>query len=428
MGFARVQRVVPGFVALLLVAAPGEPRADEPSRGEGIVVVARGGPVLVETSKGLEVVGLAPAASLFGLQDLRELRAGDRVRWVWRRTISGVRMAEELTVDPFVRFEPEYRMGEDELAGRLSAGRDQLVVDARSREHYRTGHIPGAMSLPHDAPEATLARLRPGDASDPIVVYAEDERSPAAHVLARRLLARGHRQVRILDGGIRRWVDVDRHLEVRAEDVARLLRARTPLLVVDTRPPAAAATVRPIDSVSVPPEAFRWQDFDGTRPLPTLLLAGASSSDRSATEIAERVRLLRSARSVRSALRILVLAGGFDAWARAGLPVERGGEPRSEFPFRKAAELEVAPAEFERLWVERGGTGTVLLDVRRMGESQEPWVLKITLEDLPGRLAEIPRDREVVAFCSIGERSRVAAELLRKNGHRARFLRASPGH
>ena len=45
-----------------------------------------------------------------------------------------------------------------------------------------------------------------------------------------------------------------------------------------------------------------------------------------------------------------------------------------------------------------------------------PGAVPVPLAQLPGRLAEIPRDRPVVAYCAGGYRSSVAASLLRRAG------------
>ncbi len=60
-----------------------------------------------------------------------------------------------------------------------------------------------------------------------------------------------------------------------------------------------------------------------------------------------------------------------------------------------------------------------MVDVRNPGEVQLgtiPGAVPVPLAQLPGRLAEIPRDRPVVAYCAGGYRSSVAASLLRRAG------------
>ncbi|MGH2806704.1 MAG: rhodanese-like domain-containing protein [Actinomycetota bacterium] len=59
------------------------------------------------------------------------------------------------------------------------------------------------------------------------------------------------------------------------------------------------------------------------------------------------------------------------------------------------------------------------LDVRRSHEYDAGHVdgaVWITLRDLPSRLDDVDRNRTVVVTCQIGQRSSVAAELLRTRG------------
>jgi rhodanese-related sulfurtransferase len=65
-------------------------------------------------------------------------------------------------------------------------------------------------------------------------------------------------------------------------------------------------------------------------------------------------------------------------------------------------------------------TGIFVLDVRSPEEYVQDGHIKgstlIPLPDLANRLAEIPKDRPIAAFCRSGNRSRVAQDLLLKSG------------
>jgi len=64
-------------------------------------------------------------------------------------------------------------------------------------------------------------------------------------------------------------------------------------------------------------------------------------------------------------------------------------------------------------------TSVVLLDVREPFERSlaaiEP-SLHIPMNDVPGRIAEIPRDRQVVVYCHTGGRSMMVASYLLGEG------------
>lgn len=411
---ARARWVV---VALALAL----PDAAGARTGEGEVIFAAARPIAVQTRGGVELVDLAPAASLVGLGDVRELRAGDRVRYSWSREQAGVKLAETLAADPVVASDPSLAIADDALALAVGQEPPPVLLDARDRRAWEAGHLPGARHVDRER----LAQTLPGDPDAALVVYGASRRTGEAHALARELLARGRRNVRVLSGGVQEWVLHDRPLELAPAALASALGGGSSWIVADVRPEGEAAAGRIPGALVVPDGVFHAEELDGRAPLRPLVLVGADERDPAPALRAEAIRRFRSGAEIRAPLQLFVLAGGVAAWRRAGLPVEAGAEPARAAPFRPLVAGEIDPAEFERRWSERGATVTYL-DVRRSSPPQGG-VLQIPLEQLAARLGELPRDREVIVFCAVGQRSRAAYELLRKNGVPARFLRASAG-
>jgi rhodanese-related sulfurtransferase len=88
-----------------------------------------------------------------------------------------------------------------DVAAALASGEaDFVLVDARSREAYERGHVPGAVSLP-DFREETIAALPEG----PIVTYCWGPHCNGAVKAARRLAELG-RPVKEMLGGYDYWV------------------------------------------------------------------------------------------------------------------------------------------------------------------------------------------------------------------------------
>jgi rhodanese-related sulfurtransferase len=69
---------------------------------------------------------------------------------------------------PLTLNSPELRITIDEFR-KLHEKGDVLVLDVRSAETYRNGHIPGAVSVPLDAVDGRLADLK--NERRPIVTY-----------------------------------------------------------------------------------------------------------------------------------------------------------------------------------------------------------------------------------------------------------------
>ncbi|MBI2775838.1 MAG: MBL fold metallo-hydrolase [Chloroflexi bacterium] len=105
-----------------------------------------------------------------------------------------------------------------------------------------------------------------------------------------------------------------------------------------------------------------------------------------------------------------VLRGGFEAWRGAG-------RPTSAYP---TTSMDAVLAEAA------GGSMPELLDVRQPVEWAADGVVEgartIFVADLPGRLAELPRDRQITVACKAGSRAAIAASLMDAAGFDVRLV------
>jgi rhodanese-related sulfurtransferase len=103
------------------------------------------------------------------------------------------------------------------------------------------------------------------------------------------------------------------------------------------------------------------------------------------------------------------LDGGLDAWRASG-------HPTRSYPTASVDDLCHAHLEGEPIRV---------LDVRQQGEwdaGRVPGSLHVHLGDLPARLGELPRDREMWTACASGYRASIGASLLDRAGVPVRLL------
>lgn len=398
---------------VLAVAASGAVAAE----GEGTVEVARGQPLLLRSAKGLDLVTLARGAELTGVEGLHELQPGDAVRYSWSVEVAGVRQAWRLAVDPVLAVDAELDVLPGKLEQELGEG-GAVPVDARTREAWERGHLPGALSVPWDAPDAALRKLLGVEGL--LVVHGESERTREAHALVRRLSALGRTEARILRGGFRAWDREGLPAVVEPAAVAREFAKGSPWIAVDVRA-AAAATASPLaGSVAIPLDEFRPGEFSGREELPPIIFVGGAERDGDAFEAAMRVTRWRADPDLPS-WSLRVLGGGAAAWLQARLAAPPGA---SRGPLRwtpPPSPATVGGEEFRALWAEKGAN-RLLLDVRTPPRRSPSWVGFVPLEELAVRLGELPRDREIVVFCTSGRRARVARELLVRNGRAARYL------
>lgn len=91
-------------------------------------------------------------------------------------------------------------MAANEVQRRLSAKEKLVIVDVREPGEYRSGHIPGAVSVPLSNLDQAAAKLDPG--AETVLVCASGIRSSAAF---RRLKAKGFTRLHSMPGGMLLW-------------------------------------------------------------------------------------------------------------------------------------------------------------------------------------------------------------------------------
>jgi len=88
----------------------------------------------------------------------------------------------------------------------LYEGVGALIVDAMPANFYEQKHIAGAVNLPLALFDIVYLLTLGGEEKDkPLIVYGETISRPYNLEVADRLLARGHRTVLVLDGGLPAW-------------------------------------------------------------------------------------------------------------------------------------------------------------------------------------------------------------------------------
>ena len=88
------------------------------------------------------------------------------------------------------------------LLARIDAGEEMLILDVRRPDEYASGHVPGAVNIPHTE---LVDRLAQTDAfrDKPVVLYCE--RGGRAGRAADILLEAGYRSVQHLEGDMSGW-------------------------------------------------------------------------------------------------------------------------------------------------------------------------------------------------------------------------------
>jgi rhodanese-related sulfurtransferase len=94
-----------------------------------------------------------------------------------------------------------------------------FVLDVRAPEEFVTGHVPGAVNIPHDQVAARLAEV-PKDKD--VVLYCRSGRRAA--MAAEVLAANGYTQLKHLEGDMPAWIEKGRPVDT-PKDAAACLAA-----------------------------------------------------------------------------------------------------------------------------------------------------------------------------------------------------------
>ena len=92
----------------------------------------------------------------------------------------------------------------DELSQKLESGEPIVVVDALPPMSYAHSHLPGAINLPPERVDASVAKRIP-DKDAEIVVYCANPECESSIDTTRRLLELGYEHVRHYPGGKDEW-------------------------------------------------------------------------------------------------------------------------------------------------------------------------------------------------------------------------------
>lgn len=136
-------------------------------------------------------------------------------------------------------------------------------------------------------------------------------------------------------------------------------------------------------------------------------------------EQGDGVLLVCEEHELEKAVRILFRVG-IDEFAGWTTPAEFDAIPEEAFDADGIEEI--GATEAHRRW----SSGAAFIDVRLCGEFESghlPAAIFAPFSQLPNRLADLPKDRELIAYCRSGGRSARACAYLKRRGYRVSNLR-----
>lgn len=122
-----------------------------------------------------------------------------------------------------------------------------------------------------------------------------------------------------------------------------------------------------------------------------------------------------------------IVTGGFDAWKTAGYPVESGKLAVNIVYVPKPRPGEISIDEFTKIAMNTP-SDVLILDVRNQDEGNAGMIKGAKLipdEELDSRMAEVPKDKKIIAHCSTGTRAEMSYHKLKEKGYNVQFLAAN---
>lgn len=283
------------------------------------------------------------------------------------------------------------------------------LIDSRPPPRFQEGFVPTAQNLPFPAFDKLVDKL-PSDKARLLIFYCGGPTCSMSPKSAEKAKALGYTNVRVYHEGMPAWSKAHFGLLAAQHLKEAWIDKEIPAVLLDVRAANDAekgfiqgAVGMPLGALpkglsSLPP---------ADKKAPIIVYGTGEEAEKAAA------RIVAAGQS-----NVKVLAGGFEAWKAAGYPVSTGKLGRKVAWAPKPRPGEIAWDEFTRL-AKKIPADTVILDVRNDDEAQSGMIhgaKQIPAEDLEKRLAELPREKRIVAHCSTGVRAEMAYHLLKEKG------------
>ena len=349
---------------------------------------------------------------------LKAIKKGAEARAIY--TVDGnVKRVSVLSLKPKLAVPDEKQVKTAELERLVAQGPEKgryFLFDARPAPKYAEGYIPTAESLPFPAFEKEKGKL-PADKGALVIFYCAGvtcAMSPAARDAAERL---GYTNAKIYHEGIPVWAKT-RPLALSPKLLKEAwLDKQQPIVVLDARRKAATGVIPGAAAFPAATKEALDKLYPYRKMKPPIVVYdedGASNAPAIANAI------------VAAGYPAMVLTGGAKAWHGAGYPLAAGAPAAAIVYVPKPKPGEMPVSEFKALVAAPLPANSVLLDVRNADEvagGAFEGSVNIPADQVSNRVAELPKDRRIIAHCSTGLRAEMAYNVLKNAGFaRVAFL------
>lgn len=355
-------------------------------------------------------------------EHLRDVRKGREARVEFAMT-DGVKSVKTISFKGPIKIAPEKLVSFTDIDKLVAQGPEKgayTLIDSRPPPLFMEATIPTAVNLPFGAFDKNLAKL-PADKARLLVFFCQGVTCMLSPNSLSRAEAMGYTNARVYREGWPEWTQKRYSVTTAAFVKQAYMDKGIPHILLDARAAGAARQTGFLPgAVEMPAERVKaaLASFPEKKLKAPILVydAGGGEALKVANEIVAA-----------GYEKVVVVGGGLDGWKAAGHALATG-EPAAKVAYApKPRAGSIAVAEFNRIARERPADA-LILDVRNPGETKDgviPGSLLVPEEEILARLAEIPADKLIVAFCPTGVRAEMAYHKLRDKGYKkVAFLNA----
>ena len=335
----------------------------------------------------------------------------------------GVKVASEINFKGPVKIDADKVIKYEELAQLVETGPDKgnfTLIDSRPLPRFQEGTIPGAIHLPFIGFDK-FAHLLPKDKAQRVVFFCGGitcTLSPNSLLKAQKM---GYTNLKVYREGVPEWQTRSYAVTTPQFLKTAYIDKDIPHVLIDARTAEDATSGHLKGAVSLPAEQAK------------AALKGLPPAKLKAPMIVYDGRGGEQAKAVAKALvkagqqNVLVLDGGMIGWQAAGYAIESGTPAAKKIAYTPKPRAGSLPAdEFTRL-AKATPADVLILDVRNADEAAGGMIkgaMLIPDEELAARMAEVPKNKRIIAHCITGIRAEMAYHKLKAAGYNASFLNA----
>ena len=368
--------------------------------------------------KTLKVVDAGVAKPAEALRDLPKNKEA-RIDYEMK---DGVKLAKQITFKGPIKIAPEKVVGYAEVLRLVTSGPEKgnfTLIDSRPLPRVQEGTIPGAINLPYPAFDKFVDRL-PKDKSRLTVFFCQGVTCVMSPNSLRKAEALGYTNVKVYPEGYPEWSERNVGVLAPAHLKEAWIDKGIPHVLVDARPAALARDGFIPGAVSIPPSqvvaaAAAFPDPKLKAPIIVYDIDGGTS----AMQVAQMLKASGQGN-------VTTMTGGFEAWKAGRLPVAAAPLVTKVAYVPKPRPGSIPNDEFMKL-ARDTPANVIILDVRNSDEANAGMIKGAKLvpdEELLARIAELPKDKRIIAHCSTGVRAEMAYHKLKAAGYNAGFVYA----